>query len=93
LPQEEAETTNPHAVDALERLVDEKVLAKILDVSPGYLANLRYRGGGPRYYNLGKPGRGRCIRYRPSEALAWVESRAAASTTECRHRARSEVPS
>lgn len=75
---------NPPAIDASERFVDEKVIAQLLDVSTGYLANLRYKGGGPKYYNLGKPGRGRCIRYRVRDAIAWAESRAAASTSECR---------
>ena len=69
------------AVEMPDRFIDEKSLAQLLDVSSGYLANLRCRGGGPRYYNLGKPGRGRCIRYRIADVLAWVESRAATATS------------
>jgi hypothetical protein len=65
-----------------DRFIDEKSVALLLDVSTGYLANLRCHGGGPRYYNLGKPGRGRCIRYRIADVLTWVESRAATATSE-----------
>jgi hypothetical protein len=67
--------------DAQERFVDERFVATLFGISTGYLANLRYKGGGPKYYNLGRAGRGRCIRYRLSEVLAWAESRAATSTS------------
>jgi hypothetical protein len=70
------------AADGSERFVDEKFVADLLSVSTGYLANLRYKGGGPKYYNLGKLGRGRCIRYRLADILAWTESRAVSSTSE-----------
>jgi hypothetical protein len=69
-------------VEGLERFVDEKFLAELFGVSTGYLANLRSSGGGPKYYTLGKAGRGRCIRYRLTDALAWAESRSAASTSQ-----------
>ena len=82
MPQEEVDA-NPSLAEAPERFVDEKVIAELLHVSTGYLANLRYRGGGPKYYSLGsKPGRGRCIRYKVSDALVWAESRTATSTSE-----------
>jgi hypothetical protein len=81
LAREEVDT-NFHAVDATERFVDEKVVAQLLDISTGYLANLRSGGGGPRFYNLGKAGRGRCIRYRVADVLAWADSRAVASTSQ-----------
>lgn len=71
-----------HPVDAPERFVDEKFVADLFAISTGYLANLRYQGGGPKYYNLGKPGRGRCIRYRLADVLTWADSRAASSTSE-----------
>jgi hypothetical protein len=50
-------------------------------MSAGHLANLRSRGGGPKFYNFGRDGRGRCIRYRVSTVLTWAESRAATSTS------------
>jgi predicted DNA-binding transcriptional regulator AlpA len=90
LSQEEIKTS---AVDASERFVDERSVAELFGVSTGYLANLRCRGGGPRYFNLGKPGRGRCIRYRISDVIAWAESRAAASTSECHGQAVDETRS
>jgi hypothetical protein len=68
--------------EAGERFVDENFVAAMLSVSPGYLANLRSRGGGPKFSNLGKPGRGRCIRYRVADVLAWADSRAVASTSQ-----------
>ena len=75
---DEADPIPPTEID---RFVDENFIAAMLSVSAGYLANLRSRGGGPRFYNLGKSGRGRCVRYRLSEVLAWAESRAATSTS------------
>jgi hypothetical protein len=73
---------------ATEGFVSEGVIAELLNVSTGHLANLRWRGDGPRYYDLGRPGRGRCVRYRIADVLAWAEARATTSTTESRERAR-----
>jgi hypothetical protein len=81
LSEAKTDKDRPTAVEMPDRFIDEKSVARLLDVSTGYLANLRCRGGGPRYYNLGKPGRGRCIRYRIADIMAWVESRAATATS------------
>ena len=64
-----------------DRFVDENFVAALLSMSAGHLANLRSRGGGPKFYNFGRDGRGRCIRYRVSTVLTWAESRAATSTS------------
>lgn len=73
---------NSDIPDPSERFIDESFVAAMLSVSPGYLANLRSSGGGPKFCNLGKPGRGRCIRYRVADVLAWADSRSVASTSE-----------
>ena len=56
--------------------------ARYMRMATSTLAHLRSRGGGPKFCNFGKPGRGRCIRYRLADVLAWADSRAVASTSE-----------
>ncbi len=51
--------------------------ADLLGVSPGWLRQLRLRGGGPQYAKLG-----RAVRYRVGDILAWANSHVRHSTSE-----------
>lgn len=50
--------------------------AALLRISPGALANMRYRGSGPRFVTLGT----RSIRYRRADVDAWLEASARTQT-------------
>ncbi len=55
----------------------EKSAAAVMRISARTLQGWRLRGGGPPYVKLG----GRVL-YRETDLLAWIESRARASTSE-----------
>lgn len=54
-----------------ELLVVEQI-AKSTNTSPSFWEKLRRDGDGPPYINLGR----RCYRYRLSDVVQWLESRA-----------------
>lgn len=58
------------AVEPDDTWMDSTEAAAAIGVTRGTLAQWRYERRGPRHY---KPGR---IRYRRSDVLAWLESRA-----------------
>jgi predicted DNA-binding transcriptional regulator AlpA len=51
--------------------------AKVLKVSPSWLAKARMRGDGPAYFKLG-----RSVRYPESALVEWMKSRRRLSTSE-----------
>ncbi len=52
--------------DHFERYIPTYDAAKFLGLSDSCLERLRWKGGGPRYYKLGRNGR---IRYKYSELI------------------------
>ena len=50
--------------------------SRIVGLAPATLSTLRCRGGGPPYYKVG-----RRVVYRIAELRAWVDARAATSTS------------
>lgn len=81
--------------DPFECLLPEKKLATLLSLKPATLRRWRTEGFGPPFFKVG-----RYVRYRLSEAKAWLEANKHTSTTYERpdrkpHRRRSEdfVPS
>ncbi|WP_416211064.1 helix-turn-helix transcriptional regulator [Nitrospirillum sp. BR 11828] len=65
---------NPSA----EVLFTSSETAQLLGISPQTLAHWRVRGTSPKYLVLNP----RCIRYRASDVLAWLEARSQESTAE-----------
>jgi len=53
-----------------EPLLESNVIADLLGTTPQNLAQLRYRGTGPKFIKLGH----RAVRYRWSDVEAWIES-------------------
>lgn len=53
-----------------EPLLESNVIADLLGTTPQNLAQLRYRGTGPKFVKLGH----RAVRYRWSDVEAWIES-------------------
>jgi predicted DNA-binding transcriptional regulator AlpA len=58
--------------DAADRLYTTKQLAGLLAVSDAWVEISRRNGEGPKWITLGP----RCIRYRQSDLLAWLDTRA-----------------
>lgn len=56
--------------------IDPDTASDIAGLSVAALAQLRYRGDGPRFY---KP-TARTVRYKRSEVIAWIEGSARTST-------------
>lgn len=52
-----------------EALVPPAALAEFLGTTTGALAQMRYRGVGPKFIKLG----GKAIRYRESDVSAWLD--------------------
>ncbi|VTZ27568.1 hypothetical protein MPC1_5930002 [Methylocella tundrae] len=61
------------------KLLDENGVADFLNVKVATLQSWRVKGCGPDFVRVG-----RCIRYRPSDILAWVEARTCANTSQNR---------
>ena len=60
-----------------EEFITIETASQITGLSSDALAQLRYRGGGPKFY---KP-TSRTVRYRRSEVVAWVDASARTSTS------------
>ncbi len=54
-----------------QRLLDTSEASEVLSISPRTLEFLRWRGGGPEFYKLGK----RTVRYRLEDLMAWISKR------------------
>ena len=65
-------------------LITTREAAAYLGLSSRRLEALRYLGGSPKFLALSQ----RCIRYRRSDLLAWVEERSRRNTSEARRDAR-----
>ena len=59
-------------------LLTEKQTAERLGLTPRALQQWRQRGLGPRFVRISAA----CIRYRPEDLTAWVQSRLRSSTSE-----------
>jgi len=53
-----------------EPLMESTAIAELLGTTPQNLAQMRYRGTGPKFIKLGH----RAIRYRWSDVEAWIEA-------------------
>lgn len=53
-----------------EPLLESSIIADLLGTTPQNLAQMRYRGTGPRFIKLGV----RSVRYRWSDVEAWLEA-------------------
>jgi predicted DNA-binding transcriptional regulator AlpA len=60
-----------------ERLLTPKEAAHFLRVSDSWLAKARMHGDGPPFVKLG-----RAVRYRETDLVRWLRSRARLSTSE-----------
>lgn len=61
-----------------ENLLNERETAGLLGVTASCMQAWRYRGGGPRFVQISA----RCIRYRPSDLHAFIETRLRLSTSD-----------
>ncbi len=64
--------------DYWNALVDEKVAAEFLKVTPRSMQAMRQRGGGSRFIRISA----RCIRYRRIDLKAWADARMLTSTSD-----------
>ncbi len=64
--------------DYWNALVDEKVAAEFLKVTPRSMQAMRQRGGGSRFIRISA----RCIRYRRIDLKAWADARMRSSTSD-----------
>lgn len=60
-----------------ERLLTTAEAAQVLGLSPAFLANLRVKGGGPRFFKLGH-----AVRYSRGQLTEWMTGRERASTSQ-----------
>jgi hypothetical protein len=60
----------------IETMLTTEEVAALIRTTPAGVANMRYRGVGPRGIRAGKR-----VLYRESEVLAWLDSRADEPTT------------
>ncbi|MCZ6622909.1 MAG: helix-turn-helix domain-containing protein [Deltaproteobacteria bacterium] len=61
-----------------KHLLTEREAADFLGVTSRCLQAWRYRGGGPKFVRISS----RCIRYRKSDLVEWVEERLRSSTSD-----------
>ena len=66
------------AKDTNDALLTEREAADFLGVTARCLQAWRYRGGGPKFVRISS----RCIRYRKSDLVEWVEERLRSSTSD-----------
>lgn len=59
-----------------ERLLTTVEASQALGVSPAFLANLRVKGGGPRFFKLGH-----AVRYSREQLIEWAQGCERASTS------------
>ena len=59
-------------------LIDEKLAAAFLNLTPRSMQGMRQRGGGVRFIRISA----RCIRYRRIDLKAWADARMRSSTSD-----------
>lgn len=65
----EGERRSPqHPTEALAKLLTANDVADLLSITPEALAQLRWRGAGPRFMKLG-----RSVRYHPADVSAYID--------------------
>ena len=64
--------------DYLDRLINEKEVARYIDHSVRALQNWRLRGGGPKFVKVSA----RSVRYRRRDIEAWIDSHTVTSTSD-----------
>lgn len=57
-------------VDEKERVLTPEEVAEYLGSTKSWLAQMRYRGDGPRFLKMG-----RLVRYRERDLIEWLETR------------------
>ena len=62
-------------IDLNDRLLHSVDAARILGVSPAWLARERWKGTGPIFVKVGGPN-GRAVRYRASDLIQWIDRNA-----------------
>ena len=70
--------THGQAAADSDVLIRQEEAATILGVTPRTLEAWRYRGEGPPWVRIS----GRCVRYRKSDLLAFIEERVKSSASE-----------
>jgi predicted DNA-binding transcriptional regulator AlpA len=70
--------TLPNGVPDSDILLNTRQAAKLISVSDRMLEGMRSRGGGPTYVEVSA----KCIRYRYSDLVEWIESRTKKSTNQ-----------
>ena len=61
-----------------DSLLRQEEAAALIGVTARALEGWRYRGGGPKFVRISS----RCVRYRRSDLMDWIENRIRASTSE-----------
>ena len=64
--------------DDLDPLIRQEEVAIVLGVTPRCLENWRHRGGGPSWIRISV----RCVRYRRSDLIQFVEERVQTNTSD-----------
>ena len=75
---QEAGPSSDPGHDYWNALVDEKVAAKFLNVTPRSMQAMRQRGGGPQFIRISS----RCIRYTRALLKAHTDARTRSSTSD-----------
>ena len=60
------------------QLLTPRQAAAILGLTPRFLEMRRFKGGGPVFIRVS----GRCVRYRLSDLIEWIEGRRRTSTSD-----------
>ncbi len=77
-PSQSVRTGALESGDDPDQLMRQEQAALILGVTPRCLENWRWRGGGPRWVQIST----RCIRYRRSDLIQFVEERVKTNTSD-----------
>jgi predicted DNA-binding transcriptional regulator AlpA len=76
-PPHQSSLRSARELNGPERLLTAKDAARILRLSPSWLAKSRMRGDGPPYVKFG-----RSVRYGEGDLAEWMRSRVRLSTSE-----------
>ena len=78
VPTQEAGPPSDPGHDYWNALVDEKVAAEFLKVTPRSMQAMRQRGGGPRFIRMSS----RCIRYTRALLKFYADAKVRSSTSD-----------